>query len=274
MRKFPTRFIASVVVSLVVFALIIVTFNLTVGWPVSLLSLVIMVGVAWFFAAGLAGKISGNKWSVAIPSLLAIGLIATTLTAGVPWDLTEETVTFKMEASFTYLGSEDNLPIENVAIRFPCPNIDNTAVPTKTFWSLYYLNNDNTLMLEADQDQVYGFLGERTTALLVYLFGVEDSYDGPKIYYNFNRLYPREVFQITTIAYASKKIADKVTLRVYGDNQNRASAHWQTTSLETKINLSFDAKLFKKSGMNYIIVEQFSRSIENVSPIGLWLYPD
>ncbi|MGQ9788332.1 MAG: hypothetical protein ACUVQM_03360, partial [Candidatus Hadarchaeaceae archaeon] len=150
MGKFPTRFISSIIISLTIFALIIVAFNLAVGWPVSLLSLIITVGVAWFFAAGLAGRISKKKWSVAIPSFLAIVLIVTTLGAGIPWDLNpEETVTFKMEASFTYLGSEENLPIENVVILFPSANLENNVLPINGSWKLYYLENDNSLTLQA-----------------------------------------------------------------------------------------------------------------------------
>ncbi|MEM4188018.1 MAG: hypothetical protein QXN56_02490, partial [Candidatus Hadarchaeum sp.] len=231
MKKFPIRFLASIAVSITFFVLILIAFNLVTGWPTSPITLLITVGVAWFFAAGLAGKISGNKWSVAIPTLLAIGLIATTVGASVPWDLrSEETVAFKMEASFTYWGSENNLPIENVALRFPCPNVENVAIPTKTFWSLYYLDEDNVLILEADQDRIYGFLGERTTSLNILLSGIEDSSRGPKIYYKIDKLYPKEVFQITTMAFALRELSNKVTIRVYGDNFLRSLVSYQTLS--------------------------------------------
>ncbi|MGC8817275.1 MAG: hypothetical protein ACP5PX_05685 [Candidatus Hadarchaeum sp.] len=275
MGKFPSRFLAGVVTSIAVFVLVLLMFNLA-GWPFSPLTLIITVGLAWFFAAGLAGKISGNKWCVAVPTVLAVGLIGTTLVAGVPWDLTpEEMATFKMEASFTYLGSENNLPIENVALRFPCPNVENVALFTKTFWSLYYLDEDNVLILEADQDQVYSLVGERTASLNVLLSGVEDSSLGPKIYYKIDKLYPREVFQITTIAFASKDQLNKVTIRTYGDNFLRSLGSYQTLSdQDFPVNFYFLARLFSKTNGGYKIVEKYSRHIENSSSTWLWLYPN
>lgn len=277
MRKFPTRFIASVVVSLVVFALIIAAFDLVVKWPVSLLSLVIMVGVAWFFAAGLAGKISGNKWSVAIPSLLAIGLIATTLTAGVPWDLTEETVTFKMEASFTYLGSEDNLPIENVLIGFPCPNLENNALSTTGSWRLYYLEDDNTLTLQADESKVYRFRELRKSNIKIMAHGIDVTHIGPMYFFEIDRLYPREVFWITTFVDVPLEDAEKVTLS-YTDNHETAGGYRGTFPAgefgKATISLSFWAQLSKKIwGDNYILIEKFSRSLDNVWDSFVRLFP-
>jgi|GEM_PF-2357938 hypothetical protein len=279
-KKYLARFIISVVSSSAILALILIVFNLILHWPTSLFTLIIMVGVAWFLAAGLAGKICERKWSVAVPTLLAIGLIISTVGFGIPWKLkpdanqgSEEMVTFKMEASFTYLGSENNLPIENVAIRFPCPNIENSPLPTQTFWSLYYLDEDNVLVLEADQNQVYGFKGDRKQNLTIYLSGIEKSYDGPKIYFNFDRMYPREIFCITTVASAKKSFASKVTLRIFGDSQNRSSAHWQNTRpAEIRISLVFKAQLLMENNGQYHLVENFSRVAENILPTGLWLY--
>lgn len=37
---------------------------------------------------------------------------------------TGENVWFRIEANFTYRGSSENLPIENVALRFPYPNVE------------------------------------------------------------------------------------------------------------------------------------------------------
>jgi len=280
-KKSLGRLVAGIVASVVIFVLIVLAFGSTLEWPTSLATLGITVGTAWFFAAGVGAKIEGGKWSVALPTLLAIGLIASTLSVGIPWDLkflgsqsSGENVEFRMEASFAYLGSENNLPIENVAIRFPCPNIENVALPTKTFWSLYYLDDDNVLVLEADQNRTYGFRGDRNDTLMIYLSGIEPTYDGPKIYYNFNKLYPREFFLITTIAYAPKSAADKVTLCISGDIQNRSSAHWQNSHpREMKINLLFRAQLLIKTDDYYLIIENFGREAENVLPTGLWLYP-
>ena len=285
-KKYLARFIISVVSSSAILALILIVFNLILHWPTSLFTLIIMVGVAWFLAAGLAGKICERKWSVAVPTLLAIGLIIGTVGFGIPWKLkpdanqgSEEMVTFKMEASFTYLGSENNLPIENVAIRFPCPNIENSPLPTQTFWSLYYLDEDNVLVLEADQNQVYGFKGDRKQNLTIYLSGIEPTYLGPKLYFRFDKLYPREIFWVTSLSFVPKKSVTAVTLKVYGDNQERTLAAYMGSFPNEKpnaasIHLVFKSQLFFKNNGEYKILESFSRSLDNAWNVGVWLYPD
>ncbi|MEM3514983.1 MAG: hypothetical protein QXT02_03700 [Candidatus Hadarchaeum sp.] len=280
MRKFPARFLVSVAASIIVFTLIIIAFNLVTGWPISPLTLVITVGVAWFFAAGLAGKISGNKWSVAVPTLLAIGLIATTVSAGVPWDLrSEEMVTFKMEASFTYWGSENNLPIENVLIGFPCPNLENAALTTYGSWILYYLEDDNSLTLQADESQVYNFKGMRKTIVGVINHGIDLTYISPMYFLNIDRLYPREVFWISAFVYVPIKDASKVSLIVYGDNQKRSIAGYKGTFPsgeygKAAIDLSFWAQLSRRiNGNNYEPIETFSRHLDNVWDSFVRLFP-
>ncbi|MEM4202168.1 MAG: hypothetical protein QW786_03065, partial [Candidatus Hadarchaeum sp.] len=149
------------------------------------------------------------------------------------------------------------------------------AIPTKTFWSLYYLDEDNVLILEADQDRIYGFLGERTTSLNILLSGIEDSSRGPKIYYKIDKLYPKEVFQITTMAFALRELSNKVTIRVYGDNFLRSLVSYQTLSEQDfPVEISFLARLLLKTNDEYKIIEKYSRYMENSLSTWLWLYPN
>lgn len=272
------KLIVGVIVSVAAFVLVMLIFG-AVGWPTSVLTLGVMLGVAWLVGAAAGGRIAVSKWPAIIATILAVGLATSTIGFGVPWRLggasvgTGENVWFRMEASFTYRGSEDNLPLENLAIRFPCPNVENVALPTYTIWSLYYQDNENVLHLQANQDQVYGFVGERTETLGIMLSGVEPTTHGPKLYYNLDKLYPQEVFWITTITYATKENADKVTLVEFGENQRTDAYYHSPAEWELPIDLSFWSQLSKKTNDNYEVVETFSRVLDNVPYAWIWLYP-
>lgn len=277
-KKGPRRIVLGIIISVMVFAFVLLALSSWLRWPTSVLTLGIMLVLAWFLAAGVGGRISKVKWSTISVAVLAVLLVLSTLGFGIPWDLglaerAHENVLFKMEASFTYLGSEGNLPIENVAIRFPCPNVDNVALPTKTTWKLYYQDEDNVLHLEADQNQVYGFKGNRSSVIKILLLGIEPTIDGPKLYCYLDRLYSREVFWTTTIAYVHEEDINKVTLRVYGDNLGRSSGSYQG-NVGLRINLSMRAQLSRKVNDNFKVVEIFGRSIDNCYwNVGIWLYP-
>jgi len=284
--KFHFRILASIFATALIFTIVVVSFSEGLKWPVSLPTLGVVLGVAWL-VGGVAGEvIARTKWPAVVVTMLSVGLALSTLGFGVPWRLEEpgvdtgENVWFRMEASFTYRGSKENLPIENVAIRFPCPNIENEALkviaPTPS-WLLYYVENDNTLTLQATSEQVYGFCGERTRTLEILLSGVEPTPHGPKLYFRLDKLYPREVFQAIALSQVSEKNADKVTLGVYGDNEGRSSAYYiypsGASTIGDPIDISFTAQL-KKVDDNYKIVETFSRSVDNANVGWMWwLYP-
>jgi len=189
-----------------------------------------------------------------------------------------ENVLFQYHANFAYLSAEDNLPVENVAIRFPCPNIENTAVELAIAdWILYYRDEENVLYPQISytpmtrNEIVYHlFKGNRTENLKILSYGVEPTIDGPKITYVLDNLYPREIFWITTYFQVPKEYENKVTLCNYGDTQRRSSAYYHHP-LEQPINLSFWAQLNRIIHENIENVETFSRAREN-APAGYWFW--
>ena len=186
-------------------------------------------------------------------------------------------VWFRMEANFSYRGSEDNLPIENVALRFPCPNVENEpAAVMSGIWHLYYLDEENVLRLQMIGTEnvileFYGYYGDRTENLEILLMGIDDTPHGPKIYYNLDKLYPREVFMITKPVEVPKRDTGKITLLEIGENQ-RTDAYYHHYPFEKPINLSFWARLSKRTNDNYEVVETFSRVYDNGNPGWYWLY--
>ena len=286
------RLIIGIIVSAVAFILTVSIFG-AADWPNSLLALGVMLGVAWLVGAAVGERIAASRWPAIVATALAVGLAVSTIGFGVPWRLDEpivgieEDVWFRMKTSFTYRGSEDNLPIENVAIRLPCPNVDNVAPPTYATWFLYYQDDDNVLHLQADSSLgAHVFVGERTAMPEILLSIIEPTMDGPKLTHVVDKLYPREVFWIVAFAHVSGKDADKVTLRDYGDNEGRSSGGFarvadpslwgtggQLGPFDDPIDVAFWAQLSVKVGDNYRLVETFSRSADNLTYAMLWLYP-
>jgi hypothetical protein len=122
----------------------------------------------------------------------------------------------------------------------------------------------------------YGYRGQRNENLEIWLTILEPTIDGPKIYYNLDKLYPHEVFWISCFAVAPAKNADSTTLRSYGDNEGRAAGHYQYLSPDPwtyGIDFSFWAQLSRKVNDNFEVIETFGRSFDNIRPRWIRLYP-
>ena len=293
-RRVPLKPIAGVIVTIAGFALMLLALNATLGWPTSWFTLVLMLGVAWVVGA-IAGERLARGWSVIAGLALAMGLVVSTWGFGIPWKIAEigegEVITYEnflYHASFTYRGSEENLPIENVAIRLPYPNVENRteSVYFGVIWGLYWVDNDNTLHLQATETTIYELKGERTETLHI-LIGPQKNPTpgGPKSTWVVDRLYPREVFMDSGLISVPTADANKLTLKIYSDNEGRSSAafaHLPNPNIQDvsaggpfdkPIDVSFWAQLSKPVNDNYEIVEAFSRSIDNETWGMLWLYP-
>ena len=280
--EFRFRILTSIFVAALVFTIVVVSFSEGLRWPVSLPTLGVVLGIAWL-VGGVAGEvIAKTKWPAVVVTMLSVGLILSTLGFGVPWRLgegeVEEIIWFRIEASFTYRGSANNLPIENITLCFPCPNVENVGLDLgvmgeEPIWWLYYVENDNTLTLQATSKEVYEFRGERTETLEIMDFGIEATSYGPKIYYDLTKLYPREVFLIIAYSPVSKENAKKVTLVEFKENMRTLAYYDHRMPTEEFIDLSFWAQLSKKIDNTYEVLETFSRSYDNGAPGGYWLYP-
>lgn len=110
-------------------------------------TLAVALGAAWALAALIGyGFYGGKRTLEAATLLLAVALVVIVAYAR-PWagGGAEENAVFLYNASFTYENSVDNLPIENVIISFPCPNIDNYPVLITDFsWSLFGSNPEKS----------------------------------------------------------------------------------------------------------------------------------
>ena len=201
--------------------------------------------------------------------LIVLALAADVLLSKGPEEQTvEENVLFEVTNIFIYSGSENNLPIENLTLLFPCPNVDNQAPITATTWALYYqtLANEN---LQASEAQIYQFKGQRTQTLGIISRGRVATEWGPKIRYVLDKFYPGEILVIKTLASVLSSAASKVTISNYGDALGRSSAYYWHP-LEWRIDLSFWSRLSRGTDN----LKTFYNEVDN-APAGsvIWLYP-
>ena len=188
---------------------------------------------------------------------------------------------FIYNASFTYWGSEDNLPIENVAIRFPAPNVENQteSIFLGVIWGLYWIDDENTLHLQATETTVYGLKGDRTTTLNILLGPLkEPTPDGPKLTHVVDKLYPREVFMVSCGIETPSIYVNRLTLKNFDDIEGRSSSAFFCYSplgpLPKPVDVAFWAQLTKiTSENNYMNIETFSCTVENRGEASPWLYP-
>jgi len=209
------------------------------------------------------------KRDILIVLFVVLALVAVVmLMRGPEEQVVEENVLFEVTDIFVYYGSEDNLPIENLTLLFPCPNVDNQPPTTATTWALYYqtLDNEN---LQASEAQIYQFKGQRTQTLGIISRGRVTTEWGPKIRYVLDKLYPGEILVIKTLANIPQSDASKVTIRNYGDTLGRSSAYYWHPP-EWHIDLSFWSRLSRGTDN----LETFYNRVDN-APAGsvIWLYP-
>jgi len=210
------------------------------------------------------------KGDILIVLFVVFGLIAVVMLMKGPEEQTvEENVLFEVTNIFSYHRSENNLPIENLTLLFPCPNVDNQPPITASTWALYYVDNENVVYLQASEAQLYEFAGQRTENLKILSHGRVATEWGPKTQYVLDKLYQGEVLVIKTLANVPSSAASKVTIRNYGDALGRSSAYYWHPP-EWRIDLSFSSQLSRGTDN----LETFYNRVDN-APAGsvIWLYP-
>ena len=200
----------------------------------------------------------------------------------------EEYEKFIYNVSFTYWGSEDNLPIENVVIGFPHPNVENQteSIFFGVIWGLYWLDEENMSHLQATETTIYALMENRTKTLRILMGPLEcPSIGGPKSTWVMDKLYPREVFRVSGGIEIPAAYGDKLTLKDFDDNEGRSSASFahlpdpntqdvsEYGAFNRPIRVSFWAQLCKPLSNGYEVIETFSRSIDNDTWGMFWLYP-
>jgi len=264
-----SRLIIGVLLTLWVFAFILLALNSWLGWPTSLLTLAGMLGIAWFISMFAGEQFTPPGLGTTAASCLAVALAVSIIGFGVPWRLGEEDVRFDYRATFTYIGSEGNEPLENLVLKWSAPQIDNSFIEEAySSWELYYVEDDNSLTLQANAAGIINLRGSRSFQLGIYSFGHENEQFGPVLNAWIDELYPREVFLNLGHGMVDKERAGDLTLRVYG--QTDSIAAWQAFGQENKrIDFSFAVGLYREN----ILVERFEWTQENGSYGWSWLWP-
>lgn len=263
------RSIMGILLTLGVFTFILLALRSWLGWPTSLLTLGGMLGIAWFVSAFAGEQLTPPGLGTAAASCLAVALAVSIIGFGVPWRLGEENVRFDYRATFAYLGSADNEPLENLVLKWSAPQIDNSFIEeTYSSWELYYVEDDNSLTLQANAAGIVSLRGSRSSQLEIYSFGHENEQFGPVLNAWIDKLYPREVFLTLGYGVVDKERAGDLTLRVYG--QTAPIAGWRALGQENKrINFSFAVALYSEN----ILVERFEWNQENGPSASYWLWP-
>lgn len=235
-------------------------------------TLAVALGAGWTMAALFGYGFYGWKRCLEAATLLLVVALVVIVAYARPWGGggAEENVVFQYEASFTYLGPALGSPIENLTLRFPCPNIENRypaiLVPS---WALYY-QSENGPLLQMTNLTITQLIGDRTSALGILAYGLENTRYGPKISYVLDKIYPSETLVITTFLLTPSNESKIITLSEEKDNMI-TSAYSYYNPIENLIKISFWSQLSKRIDNSFVVVENFSRIAENVEPGYWWL---
>jgi len=254
-----------------------------------------MTAVSWKYAAAVAFVVI----------VVAVGVVVLLRRGGggtgdgeLPGDNAQTgDVLFKYEASFTYLSSEENLPLVGYSVQFPCPTVEGEPAISKENlrWQLWgQVESDNGatwLELEVDNNNVFRWVGQRANSppdnnFYWSPFGTPFHRPSQGMNYWDNTITWKNGFEFTpfdnfylgerlkSIGYFSLPVenAAKVTLeekdgRVLGahcwlnDNLGILEGR-QNIVLTVKVFIS--VQLYKQVDNDFEIVEQFDKVAENV----------
>jgi len=280
--------------------------NRFLGWPTNILTLLGLVGIS-FVAGGLVSDFvsrEGNRAGLMAITALSTVLVIGSLTVGKPWNVGVQLIKlepkpayFQMDAALYLLATEDNGPIENVSISFKAPTVDNKIPPPAKkgrspysgYYVLYYLDDNGNLLPEAETWDgktwtVYKFYGQRNQVPKVLDHSIFLDEDGVNFHCTVDRLYPREVWWEVDFIATLEDVADKLTLKIYGDPENRSSGgigytlwlspdEWKDINFNKNIWVKLFSRLSKPVDNKLVRVEAFHREYGPTKGTGLWLYP-
>jgi len=236
-------------------------------------TLAVALGAAWAVAAFVGYGFYGGKRCLEAATLLLVVALVTIVAYARPWaGGAEENVVFLYNASFTYENSENNLPIENVALGLPSPNMDNKFIQmTEVSWALYkVIENENILQIQ--DGRTIKLLGDRTVPPIIQI-GWDNTIHGPKIAISIDKLYPSEFIFLTAYSSVSRQYASNVTLYENKDNK-KIYSYWHSYPLDRRINYRVQAQLFRLVDNDFRKIEDVVRQNENAE-FGWWrLYPE
>lgn len=291
MRKNILRLAVGVPVTAIAFALTLYLFRSLFG-ATDLFTLLAGAGVA-LFAGVMAGAWLTPRWSAVTACVLAGSIVVGVLAFGIPWGLSaspdifvvKNPAYFRTIGTFTYWGSEENQPIENVWVAFACPNVENDASMLGAHpagVSLFHVAQDNTLIPE-----VYiwrqgitenwttlslAMYGGRSEPLRIKGWGVGPTLWGDAICCQLDRIYPREAVNVIVEHVGEVDETRGLTIRIYGIEENRSNCAF-IYSENFPITVSMRLQLQRWIDNAWVPVETYSRYVDNITSTGLWLYP-
>lgn len=243
-------------------------------------TLAVALGAGWAVVAFVGYGFYGGKRCLEAATLLTVVALVVIVAYARPWagGGAEENAVFLYNASFTYENSADNLPIENILLSFPHPNIDNEPVLITGFsWSLFGPSpeNQDKIVLQIQDGRVVQLLGDRISTLFIQ-YGRENTHYGSRISLSMDKVYPREVLWIQAYALISFEKSKDMTICENKENK-RVYGRYQYQPSEKITKISFWVQLSKKTNDNLEKIEEFDYTIENAQPLGrsVWvrLYP-
>jgi len=280
--------------------------NRFLGWPTNILTLLGLVGIS-FVAGGLVSDFvsrEGNRAGLMAITALSAVLVIGSLTVGKPWNVGVQLIKlepkpayFQMDAALYLLATEDNGPIENVSISFKAPTVDNKIPPPAKegrspysgYYVLYYLDDNGNLLPEAETWDgeiwtVYKFYGQRSQVPKILDHSIYFGEHGVHFHTMVDRLYPREVWWKVEFIATLESEADRLTLKIYGDPENRSCGQigrgillkpgeGTEVDFDKNIWVKLFSRLSKPVENKLVKVEAFHREYGPTKGTGLWLYP-
>jgi len=312
-RKVPWKPAAKIVIVCVAFAVasvaLAVLLSLIPGSSTlsPLVTLGLPLALAWLVAAGVGTNIVSKKHSLALATVcLLVATPAAYVLRGQP---SHDTVTpggdnaqagevlFRYEASFTYLSSEENLPMVDYSVQFPCPTVDGEpAVKRENLrWQLWGPvegeNGARWLELEVDNNNVLRWVGRRASSPpdnnfylsplgepFHLISGGMNRWDNTITWkiglaFYLDNMYVGEMLKSKYQFTLPIELENEVTLRE-NDGRIISALAWRNGVLEVwdgpqedlmlKLSASFSVRLWKHIGDDFVIVEEFNKTVENV----------
>jgi len=214
-------------------------------------------------------------------------------------------VLFKYEASFTYIGSGENLPLVECSVQFPCPTVGGEPALTRENlkWQLWGPvegeNGARWLELEVDNNNVFQWVGRRANSppdndFYLSPLGVPFHLPSNGMNYwdnsitwkislelsSFDNIYLGEMLKSEGYFSLPAELASNVTLRE-NDGRVLSGLAWRNGVLEVwdgrpedmvlTADISFSVKLLQQVDNSFEVVEEFRKVAEDV-PSG-YRYP-
>ena len=282
-KRKTVREVLGAVLGIGVFALAVLLLNRGLGWPGSWPTLV-ATGALGFLASALVSRALGGPWAARAGATCALALLVACSLAGWPFQVVSENqgegeVWRKVEFFAYLLETEDNGPINNVTVGCRLPTVDNWFPYPRPVWGLYYLDENNNLLLEVSFEyrkvlgwtrrEVWeGIHPDRTEPPELIDDGTDPETKVCSVV--IDRLYPREVVVLNYFVEIPEKMASLASLRKSGENYSLGCMY---SSDNKKVRQLLVLKYWKPAKDRFLLLEGYQREVEYYGQVLIRLYP-